>query len=78
MVTQNEQRTSHLVKCVLQKPEFLELGGKQYRSGVKIRQLKILVGELSQQAVLEMLQAMGMGAWDVVDWWPSFELEPQF
>jgi hypothetical protein len=85
MIVQDRQKTlpqkeisSHLIKCVVTKPEFLDIEGKRYVLEVKTRTLEMLVGELTQQAVLEMLQAMGMGAWNVVDWWPVLEWEPQF
>ncbi len=75
-----EEMSSHLIKCVLKKPEFLVIEGKQYICGVKTRQLEILVSDLTKDAVLEMLLSIGLSAWELVDWWAveMFSLSPCF
>jgi len=75
-----EEISSHWIKCVLKKPEYLVIEGKSYPCEVKIRQLEILVEHLTTDSVKTMLVAMGLEAWELVDWWAveMISLEPNF
>ncbi len=66
--------TPSTVKYVLTKREILLTDG-----WIKTRTLTLVVSVPEQNAVLTMIQKLGVkSSWKVVDWWAVIPLEPPF